>query len=181
MQLDLTLLTEILGWTSILLYISLTIFNSMKLTRYAAFASAANDIAWSYLMNWYPKIILNISVAGVNAYRYAKDFTKLPILLINTIAAFVIMGVLYILHFAITTFLENPTIFVALQFVDLGLILLALYMTSLRNYRIIMFLSGFVGFFAYYGNTQMMIIKIMVIGIMIYKFMTSEKEKKIKN
>lgn len=176
---NLELISEILGWTSILFYISITVFNSMKITRYAAFGSAANDIIWSALMGWYPKLILNISVSGVNVYRYAKDFTKLPIALINTLAAAMISGVLYILHFAIITFLKAPTLATGLQFVDLGLILIALYMTSLKKYRIFMLMSGFVGMAAYYGNTQMMIIKAMVIGIMIFKlFLKKEEENK---
>lgn len=169
---NLELISEILGWTSVAFYISITIFNSMKVTRYAAFGSAANDIIWSFIMGWWPKFILNLSVSGVNMYRYAKDFTKAPILLLNVLAAAMIAGILYILHFAVTTFLSSPSWSVGLQFVDLGIILLALYMKELKNYRILMLISGFVGMAAYYGNTQMMVIKTLVICMMLAKLFT---------
>lgn len=177
---NMELISEILGWTSVAFYISITIFNSMKITRFAAFGSAANDIIWSFLMGWWPKLILNLSVSGVNAYRFAKDFTKAPILLLNTLAFAMVSGIAYILHFAITTFFSNPTWQVGLQFADLGIILTALYMTSLKNYRILMLISGFVGMAAYYGNTQMMIIKAIVISLMFFKLFTKYgKEKNI--
>jgi len=38
-----------------------------------------------------------------------------------------------------------------------------------------MFLSGFVGMAAYFGNPQMMIIKALVIGIMAYKLFRADK------
>lgn len=172
MHMNLELISEILGWTSVAFYISITIFNSMKVTRYAAFGSAGNDIIWSFLMGWWPKLILNLSVSGVNLYRYAKDFTKAPTILLNTLATGMIAGIIYILQFAVRTFLEHPTWSVGLQFVDLGIILLALYMKELKHYRILMLISGFVGMAAYYGNTQMMVIKALVIGMMIAKLFT---------
>ena len=182
---NIELMSEILGWTSVVFYILITIFNTMKVTRYAAFGSAGNDMLWALLMGWWPKLILNLSVAGVNTYRYAKDFTKAPIALINTLAAGMISGVLYILHFAVTTFLSNPTWQVGLQFIDLGVILIALYMKSLKNYRILMLISGFVGVAAYYGNTlfkkfNMMIIKGIVIILMLLKFLQNWEKKKNK-
>tara|TARA_Y100001960_G_scaffold332700_1_gene434279 strand:- start:10131 stop:10682 length:552 start_codon:yes stop_codon:yes gene_type:complete len=174
---DLALVSEILGWTSIAFYISITVFNSMKITRFAAFGSTGNDIIWSLLMGWYPKLILNLSVTGVNAYRYAKDFTKAPLALLNTLAALMFAGIGYIFWFAVTNFLKDPTLSTGMQFADLGVILLALSMKDLKHYRILMLISGFVGMVGYYGNTQMMIIKAMVIGIMCFKLFI-EKEKK---
>ncbi len=178
---NLELISEILGWTSVAFYISITIFNSMKITRFAAFGSTGNDIIWSLLMGWYPKLILNLSVTGVNAYRYAKDFTKAPILLLNSLMALMAAGICYILWFAVSNFLKDPTLSTGMQFADLGVILVALYMTSLKNYRILMFISGFVGMIGYYGNTQMMIIKALVICIMSYKLILGkdENEKKV--
>lgn len=78
----------------------------------------------------------------------------------------------YDFKFAVPTFLEHPTWSVGLQFADLGIILLALYMKELKHYRILMLISGFVGMAAYYGNTQMMVIKALVIGMMIAKLFT---------
>lgn len=170
------LIKEILGWTSVLFYISITIFNSMKKTRYAAFGSAANDVVWAALMGWWPKVILNLSVTTVNSYRYLKDFTTTKKVILNTFALLAVSGILYIVYFAITGFMAKPTLSVALQFADLGIILLALYMKTLRNYRILMLLSGFVGMAAYWGNTQMMIIKGIVIAIMIYKLLTGKPD-----
>ncbi len=172
----LELFTEILGWTSVAFYISLTIFNSMKFTRYAAFGSAANDVLWSFLMGWWPKVILNLSVASLNTYRYAKDFTSVSKNVILALGAVMAAGIGYISWVAVTNFLAQPTLTVALQFADLGIILLALYMTTLRNYRMLMLMSGFVGMAAYYGNTQMMIIKALVIGIMTFKFLFDKTE-----
>jgi hypothetical protein len=171
----LDILREVLGWTSVAFYISLTIFNSMKFTRYAAFASAANDIAWSILMGWWPKVILNLSVGAINAYRYVKDFTNTSKMVINSAAALMASGILYIAYVAVSSFINNPTLAEALQFGDLALILLALYMTDLKRFRLLMFLSGFVGMAAYFGNPQMMIIKALVIGIMAYKLFRADK------
>ncbi len=166
---SLDLFSEILGWTSVAFYIGLTVFNSMKFTRFAAFGSATNDIVWSVLMGWWPKVILNVSVASLNTYRYAKDFTSVSKNIITALAVVMGAGILYIVYVAVTAFVAEPTLPVALQFADLGIILLALYMTTLSNYRKLMLISGFVGMAAYYGNTQMMIIKAMVICIMSYK------------
>ncbi|MGL5290780.1 MAG: hypothetical protein ACRC9T_02470 [Vibrionaceae bacterium] len=166
---NLEMITEILGWTSIAFYISITVFNSMKFTRYAAFGSVANDTIWAFLMGWWPKVILNFAVASVNSYRYAKDFMKVPKWLIITLGTIMGCGLSYILYFAVSNFIKEPTWQVGLQFADLGIILLALFMTTLLRYRQLMMLSGFVGMAAYYGSTQMMIIKAMVIGIMLYK------------
>lgn len=168
---NMELISEILGWSSIAFYISITVFNSMKVTRYAAFGSAANDIIWSLLMGWWPKLILNLSVSGVNIYRFAKDFTKAPLALLNSLAAAMGAGVLYVVYFAVSNFIANPTLSVGLQFADLFLIVIALSMKSLHNYRILMFISGFVGMAAYYGNTQMMIIKGLVICMMAFKLL----------
>lgn len=166
---NLEMITEILGWTSVAFYISITVFNSMKFTRYAAFGSAANDTIWAFLMGWWPKVILNLAVASVNTYRYAKDFMNVPKWLIIVLATVMGGGVSYIIYFAVSNFMSAPTWQVGLQFADLAIILLALYMTTLRHYRQLMLLSGFIGMAAYYGSTQMMIIKAMVIGIMLYK------------
>ncbi|RMZ61896.1 hypothetical protein D9U34_21890, partial [Vibrio anguillarum] len=47
--------------------------------------------------------------------------------------------------------------------------------TDLKRFRLLMFLSGFVGMAAYFGNPQMMIIKALVIGIMAYKLFRADK------
>lgn len=163
------LLKEVLGWTSVVLYILLTIFNSMKFTRYAAFASATNDTVWSILMGWWPKVILNLSVNAINTYRYVKDFTNTGKTIINLLAGIMGASILYITYIAVTAFIAEPTIMVALQYADLAIIVAALYMTSLQKYRLLMLASGFVGMAGYYGNPQMMIIKALVIVIMSYK------------
>ncbi|KLV08461.1 hypothetical protein C9I92_16245 [Photobacterium ganghwense] len=169
-------LAEVLGWTSVAFYISLTIFNSMKATRFAAFASAANDIIWSVLMGWHAKVILNLSVASINAYRYAKDFMNVPKSWLAALGAAMAAGIGYILYFAVTAFIAEPSLAVAFQFADLAVILAAIYMTTLRKYRVLMLISGFVGMVGYYGNPQMMIIKAMVIGIMSYKLIKNPEE-----
>ncbi|WP_028021486.1 hypothetical protein [Enterovibrio calviensis] len=173
----LDLITEILGWTSVAFYIGITIFNTMKFTRFAAFGSATNDTLWAFLMGWWPKVILNLSVASLNTYRYAKDFTNASKSVIAGLGAVMAAGIIYIAYVAVTAFIAEPTLPVALQFVDLGIILLALYMTTLTNYRKLMLISGFVGMAAYYGNTQMMIIKAMVIGIMTFKLLFDKSQK----
>ena len=172
------LLKEVLGWSSVIFYILITVFNSMKKTRYAAFASAANDIVWAILMGWWPKVILNLSVTTVNTYRYLKDFTKTKRTILRAFAGLATVGISYILYFAITTFLKQPTLAVGLQFLDLGIILLALYMKKLNRYRLLMFVSGIVGMAAYWGNTQMMIIKALVVIIMSYNLMFRSAAKK---
>lgn len=168
---NLDLISEILGWSSVAFYISITIFNTMKFTRYAAFASAGNDILWAFLMGWWPKVILNAAVASINTFRYAKDFMKVPQTVLNVLAFAMFGGIGYISYVAISTFIANPTLPVALQFADLGIILAAIYMSSLTRYRQLMLLSGFIGMAAYFGNPQMMIIKTIVIAIMSYKLL----------
>ena len=79
-------------------------------------------------------------------------------MVLNLLAVLMFAGIGYISYFAISIFLAQPTLSVALQFADLGIILLALYMTSLTRYRQLMLFSGFVGMAAYFGNEQMMII-----------------------
>ncbi|GHA39554.1 hypothetical protein ACFFLZ_00400 [Photobacterium aphoticum] len=170
---------DVLGWTSVAFYISLTIFNSMKATRFAAFGSAANDIIWAFLMGWHAKVILNLSVASINTYRYAKDFTTVSHKLIMALGAAMGLGILTILYFAVSSFIAEPTLAVAFQFADLGVILAAIYMTSLRKYRVLMLISGLVGMVGYYGNPQMMIIKAMVIGIMSYKLITQKEDEPV--
>ncbi|MFL7012776.1 hypothetical protein [Enterovibrio norvegicus] len=172
----LDLITDILGWTSVAFYISITIFNTMKFTRFAAFGSAANDTLWAFLMGWWPKVILNLSVASLNTYRYAKDFTSAPKSVIMGLGGVMAAGILYIAYVAVSGFIADPTLAVALQFADLGVILAALYMTTLTNYRKLMLLSGFIGMAAYYGNDQMMIIKALVIGIMTYKLLFDKSQ-----
>ncbi|MCG7588479.1 MULTISPECIES: hypothetical protein [Photobacterium] len=174
----LELVTEVLGWTSVAFYISITVFNSMKFTRFAAFGSAANDIIWSILMGWWPKLILNLSVAAINTYRYVNDFTKAAKVVVNLLAAVMAAAIMYIVYVAVTAFIAEPTLPVALQFMDLGLIVAALYMTTLRKYRALMLVSGFIGMAAYYGNPQMMVIKAMVIGIMSYKLIAPSQQEK---
>ncbi len=168
---NLEFISEVLGWTSVAFYVGLTMFNSMKFTRFAAFGSATNDIVWAILMGWWPKLILNLAVASLNTYRYAKDFMDVNKHIILVLGSIMGSGIIYIFYVAITAFIADPSVFVALQFLDLFVILIALYMTSLTRYRQFMLLSGFIGMFAYYGNPQMMIIKAMVISIMCYKFM----------
>lgn len=169
-------ITEILGWTSVAFYIGLTVFNSMKFTRFAAFGSAFNDILWAFLMGWWPKVILNLAVASINTYRYAKDFMDVSKKIVFGLGGIMLISILYIAYIAITGFIASPTLSVALQFADLAIILVALYMTTLTNYRWFMLFSGFVGMAAYYGNPQMMIIKAMVIGIMSYKLMFDKSQ-----
>ncbi|WP_087024903.1 hypothetical protein [Thaumasiovibrio subtropicus] len=173
----LEIIKEVLGWTSVAFYISITIFNSMRFTRYASFGSAGNDIVWSILMGWWPKLILNLSVGVINTYRYCKDFTSTSKRVLDFTAALMGCGILYIIYFAVSNFIANPTLSVGLQFMDLGLIVAALSMKQLDRYRLLMLISGFVGMFAYYGNAQMMIIKAIVIGIMSYKLVSpSQRE-----
>lgn len=169
-------IVDVLGWTSVAFYISLTVFNSMKATRFAAFGSAANDIVWAFLMGWHAKVILNLSVMSINAYRYAKDFTTVSKTLIAVLGGAMALGIATIMYFAVTSFIAEPTMMVAFQFADLGVILVAMYMTDLKKYRVLMLLSGFVGMVGYYGNPQMMIIKAMVIGIMSYKLISTKEE-----
>ncbi|PSU35901.1 hypothetical protein [Photobacterium lutimaris] len=169
-------IVEVLGWTSVALYISLTIFNSMKATRFAAFGSAANDTVWALLMGWYPKVILNLAVASINTYRYAKDFMSVSKALLIALGSVMAVGIGYILYVAVSSFIAEPTLSVGFQFLDLGIILTAIYMTSLRKYRVLMLMSGFVGMVGYYGNPQMMIIKVLVICIMSYKLYKNQDD-----
>ena len=171
-------LIDILGWTSVFFCISTNIFNSMKITRFVTFGSTANDLIWSILMGWWPKATLNIAVTSINIYRYAKDYTKSPLWLLNSLCVIMGIGISYILFNSISSFFKDPSLFVAFQFLDLAIILIAIYMKTIKNYRIFMLISGFVGFVGYYGNEQMMLIKIIIILIMIFKLFI-EKEKNI--
>nr|WP_086940609.1 hypothetical protein [Thaumasiovibrio occultus] len=171
-------ISEILGWTSVAFYIGITIFNSMKFTRYAAFGSAGNDIVWSILMQWWPKLILNLSVAAINTYRYTKDFTRASKLMLNILAVSMGGVICFVFYYAVMQFIAEPSIALAFQFLDLGIIVIALSMKSLKNYRILMLISGFVGMIGYWESEQAIIIKSMVIGIMLFKLFAPGQEEK---
>lgn len=45
---------------------------------------------------WWPKVILNLSVASLNTYRYAKDFTNASKAVILTLGGVMAAGIAYI-------------------------------------------------------------------------------------
>jgi len=165
------LVLEILGWTSVAFYIFLMVFNGMKYVRLASFLSVANDVIWGFMIGVMPKVLLNLVVGSVSLYRYLCDFTETSKKIINLFLVLMIAGLLYFLYFAITDYLANPSLGLLLTWFDFVLILTALSVKNIRWFQSFMFLSAFVGGYAYYllGIEQMIIIKTIVAVIMGYK------------
>ena len=162
---------DVLGWTSVFFYILLLIFNRMKNMRIASFLSVVNDVSWGILIGVMPKVLLNLVVGSVNLYRYICDFTELPVNVIRLILTTMIVFLLYATYFSINDYLANPSLGLLLTWFDFAIILTALSVKRLRLFQLFMFLSAFVGGYAYYllGIEQMVVIKSIVGCIMFHK------------
>lgn len=158
------LLVNTLGWTSVAFYILLLIFNGMKSMRLTSFLSVANDVLWGLLIGVMPKVLLNLVVGGVTLYRYVCDFTAAAKILTNLLLVLMLVGIGYFTYFAINDYLANPSVGLLLTWVDFAVILTALSMKKIRLFQIFMFLSAFIGGYAYYllGIEQMVVIKSIV-------------------
>jgi len=165
------LVLEILGWTSVVFYICLLIFNGMKNVRLASFLSVANDVIWGFMIGVMPKVLLNLVVGSVTLYRYLCDFTETSKKVINLFLVLMISGLLYFLYFAVSDYLANPSLGLLLTWFDFVLILTALSVKNIRWFQIFMFSSAFVGGYAYFllGIEQMVVIKTIVAVISGYK------------
>lgn len=165
------LLVEVLGWTSVVFYILLLVFNGMKSMRLASFLSVANDVLWGFLIGVMPKVLLNLVVGGVTLYRYVCDFTNTPKKLINLLLVLMLAGIAYFANFAINSYLANPSLGLLLTWVDFALILMALSMKRIQLFQIFMLTSAVLGGYAYYllGIEQMVVIKIIVGTLTSYK------------
>ncbi|TEW50669.1 phosphopyruvate hydratase [Psychromonas sp. RZ5] len=162
---------DLLGWTSVFFYILLLVFNRMKNMRVASFLSVINDVIWGILIGVMPKVLLNLVVGSVNLYRYICDFTEVPANIVRLILATMIAFLLYATYFSINDYLANPSQGLLLTWVDFAIILTALSVKNLRLFQLFMFLSAFVGGYAYYllGIEQMLVIKAIVGLIMLHK------------
>jgi len=165
------LVIEVLGWTSVAFYIFLLVFNGMKHMRLASFLSVANDVIWGFMIGVLPKVLLNLVVGSVTLYRYLCDFTNTPKKIINLSLALMVAGLLYFLYFAVNSYLAEPSLGLLLTWVDFVIILTALSVKKIRIFQTFMFLSAFVGGYAYYllGIEQMVVIKTIVACITGYK------------
>ena len=165
------LFVQILGWTSVCFYILLLLFNGMQDVRLASFLSVANDVMWGMMIGVMPKVLLNLVVGSVSAYRYACDFTNIPKKWINVFLGLMILGLIYFLNFAIHAYLAAPSLGMLLTWGDFVLILLALSFKKIQYFQIFILISAFVGGYAYYllGIEQMVVIKIIVACITSYK------------
>ena len=165
------LVLEILGWTSVVFYICLLIFNGMKNVRLASFLSVANDVIWGFMIGVMPKVLLNLVVGSVTLYRYLCDFTETSKKVINLFLVLMISGLMYFLYFAVSDYLANPSLGLLLTWFDFVLILTALSVKNIRLFQVFMFSSAFVGGYAYYllGIEQMVVIKTIVAVITSYK------------
>ena len=143
----------------------------MKNMRVASFLSVINDVIWGILIGVMPKVLLNLVVGSVNLYRYICDFTEVPVNLIRVILATMITFLLYATYFSINDYLANPSQGLLLTWLDFALILTALSVKRLRLFQLFMFLSAFIGGYAYYllGIEQMIVIKTIVGFIMFHK------------
>lgn len=164
-------IVQILGWTSVVFYIFLLIFNGMQKMRLASFLSVLNDVVWGFLIGVMPKVLLNLVVGSVSFYRYLNDFTNVSRKVVNFFLLIMIAGLTYFLYFAINDYLANPSTGLLLTWFDFVLILIALSVKNIRIFQTFMLLSAFVGGYAYYllGIEQMIIIKIIVGLITGYK------------
>ncbi|WP_022940868.1 hypothetical protein [Psychromonas hadalis] len=168
-----TLVIEILGWTSVFFYIVLLVFNGMKNMRLASFLSVANDVTWGFMIGVMPKVLLNLVVGSVTFYRYLCDFTKTPKKVINLFLLLMMIGLLYFIYFAVNDYLANPSTGLLLTWFDFIIILTALSVKQIRLFQVFMLISAFLGGYAYYllGIEQMVVIKIIVAIITSYKLL----------
>lgn len=174
---------EVLGWTSVAFYILLLVFNGMKNMRLASFLSVANDVAWGFMIGVLPKVLLNLVVGSVTFYRYLCDFTNTPKKIINLFLVMMISGLLYFLYFAINDYLANPSLGLLLTWFDFVLILIALSVKQIRLFQIFMLSSAFLGGYAYYllGIDQMIVIKCIVALITGYKLLIHPRYPQLEN
>lgn len=171
------IIIEVLGWTSVVFYIFLLLFNGMKNMRLASFLSVANDVVWGFMIGVLPKVLLNLVVGSVTFYRYLCDFTETPRKFINLALAFMIAGLMYFVYFAINDYLANPSLGLLLTWFDFVLILIALSVKQIRLFQVFMLSSAFLGGYAYYllGIEQMVVIKFIVASITSYKLLIHPK------
>ena len=108
---------------------------------------------------------------SVTLYRYLSDFTNTPKKLVYLSLAAMVACLFYFLNFAINDYLANPSLGLLLTWFDFVLILTALSFKKIRIFQTFMFISAFVGGYAYYllGIEQMMVIKTIVASITGYK------------
>jgi hypothetical protein len=168
---------EILGWTSVVFYISLLVFNGMKNVRLASFLSIGNDVLWGFLIGVMPKVLLNLVVCGVSSYRYLCDFTNVSKRVTQIVLGFMVVGILYFTQFAITDYFANPSLGLLLTWIDFAVILTALSVKRIVLFQSFMLLSAFVGGYAYLllGIDQMVVIKFIVGSITSYKLFLHPK------
>ena len=164
-------IVQILGWTSVVFYIFLLVFNTMQRMRLASFLSVANDVVWGFMIGVMPKVLLNLVVGSVSFYRYLNDFTNVSNKVINVFLVLMIAALIYFLNFAINAYLADPSLGMLLTWADFVIILIALSVKNIKIYQSFMFLSAFVGGYAYYllGIDQMVVIKIIVALLSGYK------------
>ncbi|HEY5714863.1 MAG TPA: phosphopyruvate hydratase [Psychromonas sp.] len=165
------LFVEVLGWSSVVFYILLLVFNGMKNMRLTSFLSVANDVLWGFMIGVMPKVLLNLVVGGVTLYRYVCDFTNTSKKWINRLLVLMLIGIAYFAYFAVTDYLASPSLGLLLTWIDFAVILTALSMKRLHLFQIFMLTSAFVGGYAYYllGIEQMVVIKIIVATLTGYK------------
>ena len=165
------LFVEVLGWTSVVFYILLLVFNGMKNMRLTSFLSVANDVLWGFMIGVMPKVLLNLVVGGVTLYRYVCDFTHTSKKLINLLLVLMLTGIAYFAYFAVNNYLANPSSGLLLTWIDFAIILTALSMKRLRLFQMFMLTSAFIGGYAYFllGIEQMVVIKIIVAALTGYK------------
>jgi len=165
------LVVDVLGWTSVAFYIFLLVFNGMKNVRLASFLSVANDVTWGFMIGVLPKVLLNLVVGSVTLYRYLADFTSTSKKIVHLSLVAMVSGLIYFIYFAINDYLANPSLGLLLTWFDFVLILTALSVKKIRIFQLFMFISAFVGGYAYYllGIEQMVVIKSIVATITAYK------------
>ncbi len=164
-------LIDILGWTSVFFYVFLMIFNGMKNVRLASFLSVINDVMWGVMIGVMPKVLLNLVVGSVTLYRYLCDFTHFSRKMTRLILIIMVAFLLYATYFSVNDYLANPSLGLLLTWADFAIILTALSFKKLRLFQLFMWISAFVGGYAYYllGIDQMVVIKMIVACIMSHK------------
>lgn len=174
---------DVLGWTSVFFYILLLLFNGMKNVRLATFLSIANDVVWGFMIGVMPKVLLNLVVGSVNLYRYICDFTKLSTNTVRAILLIMVSFLLYATYFSVNDYLANPSMGLLLTWADFAILLAALSVKKVQIFQSLMFLSAFVGGYAYYllGIDQMVVIKGIVAIIMTHKLFINPRFPKFEN
>ena len=165
-------LNPYLGWTSLVFYVLVITVTSMGWMRKVAYLSVINDVLYGLSMgiHGWAKVTINIAVGFINTNRYVQDFTRtkgVTIYLLHILAGTSVIGIASFGLYSLATAFSFAGV---LLWVDAALVIGALTVKSIHNYRVLMALSCVPAMIGYglIGEIPMLLIKLIVGCIAIY-------------